>query len=48
MRLPDDFWAVNEDDATATLGGLIAAFFVFALFFGAILSIVVLVWAAQA
>jgi len=47
MRLPDDFWSVNEDDAKVGVVQLIAAFLTFGLLIAAFLGIILLVWAAQ-
>ena len=47
MRLPDDFWAVNEEDEKVGLLQLVAAFLTFAFLLAVILAGVVLVWALR-
>jgi hypothetical protein len=45
-RLPDDFWAVNEEDAKVGILQLIVAFLTFGLLLAAFLGIILLIWAS--
>lgn len=46
MKLPDDFWTVNEEDEHVSLAGLIAAFAVFALLLIAVFVYTLFAWSA--
>ena len=45
MKLPDDFWSVNEDEPG--LGGLLLAFCVFVLGLLAVLGWSLVAWASR-